>query len=63
MLCCSNDSRIMLTGDTTGVAKIWPVAELIDTYGKSTPLFVLSDCHDMGVNSADISPITTISSM
>lgn len=63
MLCCSNDSRIMMTGDTTGVAKVWPVADLIDTYGKSTPLFVLPSCHDMGVNSADISSVTTISSM
>jgi len=52
----------MLTGDTTGVAKVWPVAELTDTYGKTTPLYVLFDCHDMGVNSADISTITTITS-
>ncbi|KAL4149687.1 hypothetical protein QTP88_003568 [Uroleucon formosanum] len=60
MICCSTDSRIMLTGDTTGVAKVWLVAELTDTYGKTTPLSVLFDCHDMGVNSADISTVTTI---
>lgn len=62
MVCCSKDSRIMLTGDTTGVAKVWPIAELTDTCGKSTPLFVLSDCHDMSVNSADVSPVTAITS-
>ncbi|XP_060839716.1 WD repeat, SAM and U-box domain-containing protein 1-like isoform X4 [Rhopalosiphum padi] len=60
MVCCSTDSRIMLTGDTTGVAKVWPVSELTDTCGKSTPLYVLYDCHDMGVNSADISTVTAI---
>jgi len=52
----------MLTGDTTGVAKVWPVSELTDTCGKSTPLYVLYDCHDMGVNSADISTVTAITS-
>lgn len=62
MICCSKDSRILLTGDTTGVAKVWLVAELIITCGKTTPLYVLSDCHDMGVNSSDMSPITTITS-
>ncbi|VVC34911.1 Hypothetical protein CINCED_3A006655 [Cinara cedri] len=62
MICCSKDSRIILTGDTTGVAKVWSVTELIDSaaFDKITPLYVVFDCHDMGVNSADISPITTI---
>ncbi|XP_025206511.1 WD repeat, SAM and U-box domain-containing protein 1-like isoform X1 [Melanaphis sacchari] len=60
MVCCSIDSRIMLTGDTTGVAKVWSVSELTDTCGKTTPLNILFDCHDMGVNSADISTVTTI---
>jgi len=52
----------MLTGDTTGMAKVWPVSELTDTCGKIMPLYVLFDCHDMGVNSADISTVTTITS-
>lgn len=52
----------MLTGDTTGLAKVWSVAELTDAHGKSTPMYVLFDCHDMGVNSADISTVTTITS-
>lgn len=52
----------MLTGDTTGVAKVWSIAELIDVSGKTTPLYVLFDCHDMSVNSADISSVTTITS-
>jgi len=52
----------MLTGDTTGVAKVWSVSELTNNCGKATPLYVLFDCHDMGVNSADISSVTTITS-
>lgn len=52
----------MLTGDTTGVAKVWSVAELTDIYGKAAPLHVMYDCHDLGVNSGDISPVTTITS-
>jgi len=52
----------MLTGDTTGLAKVWSVAELTDAHGKTTPMYVLFDCHDMGVNSADISTVTTITS-
>lgn len=59
-ICGSKDSRIIFTGDTTGVAKMWSIAELTDTFGKSEPLVVLSDCHDLGVNFADISPVTTI---
>ncbi|XP_050428558.1 WD repeat, SAM and U-box domain-containing protein 1-like isoform X2 [Adelges cooleyi] len=59
-VCCSKDSRVLITGDMTGVAKVWSVCELTDPFGKTAPLFVLSDCHDMGVSSAEISPITTI---
>lgn len=62
MICCSGDSRILLTGDTTGVAKVWSVAELTDACGKTAPMCVLHGCHDMGVNSADVSPVTAITS-
>lgn len=64
-VCCTDDSRIMLTGDTTGVAKVWSVAELTDPggdHGTCGPLCVIAGCHDMGVNGADVSPATAITS-
>lgn len=64
-VCCADDSRIMLTGDTTGVAKVWSVAELKDPGGDRQacgPLCVIAGCHDMGVNGADLSPVTAITS-
>ncbi|XP_050534733.1 WD repeat, SAM and U-box domain-containing protein 1-like isoform X2 [Daktulosphaira vitifoliae] len=59
-ICCSKDSRIVVTGDTTGVAKIWSISELTDPCGKTVPLYVISGCHDMGVSSVDVSPINPI---
>lgn len=62
-MCCADDSRIMLTGDTTGVAKVWSLAELTDPGGDRQvqgALCVIAGCHDMGVNGADVSPATAI---
>lgn len=60
--CVSGDSKIFLSGDTTGFVKVWHVSSFCDSEVTSEllPDHSIPDCHDLGINQADFSPITDV---
>lgn len=62
--CISADSKIVLTGDSTGFVKLWHVSKFLESESSNetlTPDQCICDCHDLGINHADFSPSMNIS--
>ncbi|XP_065199529.1 WD repeat, SAM and U-box domain-containing protein 1-like [Planococcus citri] len=62
--CISADSKIVLTGDSTGFVKLWHVSKFLESENSNeslTPDQCICDCHDLGINHADFSPSMNIS--
>lgn len=60
--CASSDSKIILTGDSTGFVKFWHISTFYnDEIGFDlTPELSIPDCHDLGINNAHFSPVADI---